>query len=302
MATDYAYYAGASLKTRILNVLRRIFQWRPLETLLAAATQGRPTSSFAARLVPHEYLYRKGSWRSVERQGFRWRLDLGDAVDHYIFFGTAEPGFDRMFSFIKADSVILDVGANIGMLTMPFARAAGRGHVWSFEPDPNNRARLAEHVGLNALGNVTVLPVGLGERSGSFELYKVVASNSGMNRILQGTAADPALPHATIHVERLDDLWPTLGAARLDVMKIDVEGFEFSVLRGARATIERFQPVLFIELVDGNLRENGASAAELVAWLSSLDYSILEAESGRPLDPLTLADCRLDVLALPARS
>lgn len=297
MKDDYAYYSRASWKTRALNTLRRIFLWRPLENWLAARTQGRHVSSFMARLVPHEYLYPRGSWRNVRRNGFDLKLDLSDAVDHYIYYGLAEPGYDRLFQYVKSGARVIDVGANIGMLSLPLARTVGNGRVVSFEPDPQNRKRLNEHLAMNAVANVTVLPYGLGAEARTFELYKVVGTNSGMNRILTDRTATGRFPHTSIDVRRLDDLWPDLGLDVLHLMKIDVEGFEMAVLQGAERTIEKHRPVLFIELDDDNLRENGTSAAALVEWLAERGYSVSAAESGAPIGTTELAHCHLDILA-----
>jgi len=87
---------------------------------------------------------------------------------------------------------------------------------------------------------------------------------------------------------------------RIDLIKIDVEGFEMSVLLGARQTIERFRPKLFIELRDGFLRENGGSAMALVQWLLRLPYSVIHASSGAPIEADTdLSGCAIDIICLP---
>lgn len=301
MRDTYAYYDNASPKTRVLNALRRVFLWRPLENLLARASRGKEVGSFTARLIPQEYLYPKGSWRMVHRNGADLKLDLSDAVDHYIYFGLAEPGYARLFALVRNGAQVIDVGANIGMLTLPLARAVGNGRVVSFEPDPVNRARLEEHLEMNRVGNVTVLPFGLGAEAGRSELYKVVDTNSGMNRILTGPVPAHAYPHSTIEVRRLDDLWPELGLDGLDVLKVDVEGFELSVLRGAARTIERHKPVLFIELDDDNLRENGSSAAHLVQWLHDRGYAVEDAIKGVPIRAGELEHCHLDILCTMPR-
>lgn len=298
MRDNYAYYAHRSAKTRALNLLRLPFRWPPLGEWLVGRTQGRTPGSGLARLVPHEYMYPKGSRREAQRQGFRWILDLSDAVDHYLYFGFAEPGFDRLLQLIGPESRIIDVGANIGMLTLPFARKASNGRVVSFEPDPSNRARLVEHLTLNGIRNVRVEAFGLGSEERTHRLYKVVGTNSGMNRIVLGEPASERFAFNEVHVARLDHLRPQLGLDRVDLIKIDVEGFEMEVLMGAEHTLREFRPTLYIELDDENLRENGSSAAELVGFLQARGYAVTEAITSDPLRQ-DLTGCHLDALCTP---
>ena len=298
MRDNYAYYQHLPLKTRLLNALRSAFHWSQLEHWLAERTRGLAPNTGWARCIPPEYTYDPGTWRTVERNGFRLKLDLSDAVDHYLYFGLAEPGFDRLVALVKPDSHVIDVGANIGMLTLPLARAASAGRVVAFEPDPANRARLTEHISMNALTNVKVMAMGLGSEQRVHRLYKVVDSNAGMNRIVLDDPSSDRFPFSEIQVERLDGLLPTLGLDRVDLIKIDVEGFEHEVLKGAEATLRDFHPTLFVELDDDNLRENGSSAAALIGWLSERGYAINAALTGSPLDVGRLDHCHLDVLAV----
>lgn len=298
MRDNYAYYGHRGAKTRALNLLRLPFRWPPLERWLAERTRGVRPGSAIARLVPHEYMYPKNSWRSVERNSVLWDLDLGDAVDHYLYFGFAEPGFDRLLERVERGFNIIDVGANIGMLTIPFARKANAGKVVAFEPDPVSRARLVGHLAKNRIDNVKVEARGLGRAEGTQRLYRVLGTNSGMNRIVSLEPASDRFPFAEVQVARLDHLWPELGMDRLDLIKIDVEGFEMEVLRGAEATLRRFKPVLFIELDEQNLRENGSAPATLVAFLEGLGYRVRQAGDLAPM-PRELAGCHMDVLCTP---
>jgi len=291
----YAYYAHRGAKTLVLDLLRSLFRWGPLERWLASRTMNTDPASAVGRLVPREYLYPKGSRRVVERGGFQWRLDLSDAVDHFIYFGFAETGFDRLLERIKPASRIIDVGANIGMLTLPFARKAGGGRVVSFEPDPVNRERLVGHLALNGIGNVRVEAVGLGGEERMHRLCQVVGTNSGMNRIILEDPASERFPFTEINIARLDHIWPHLGLDRVDLIKIDVEGFEMEVLKGAGQVLGEFRPDLFIELDDRNLRENGSSAEGLVDLLHAHGYSIEQGNTGAPL-PADLTCCHLDLL------
>ena len=81
----------------------------------------------------------------------------------------------------------------------------------------------------------------------------------------------------------LDSFFAKEQMKRIDLIKIDVEGFEMKVLYGATDCVERFRPVLFLELCDANLREQGSSAVELLQWLEARDYGVCDAISGEPM-------------------
>ena len=81
-----------------------------------------------------------------------------------------------------------------------------------------------------------------------------------------------------------------------DLLKIDVEGYEMAVLRGGFASIRKWKPILFIELVDANLREHGWSGASLVQFIEGLGYEIFDARTMVPIDRFAPHDT--DVLCL----
>jgi FkbM family methyltransferase len=151
----------------------------------------------------------------------------------------------------RPGSTILDVGANLGNHTVYWANA-GR-QVIAFEPNPVTRSALAESIGLNRLsGLVTVHPVALGAATGTGRLRALLDGNHG------ATAVEPAAA-GEISIVQLDDL----DVPDFSVIKIDVEGGEEDVLRGARQTIGRLRPLIIAEArekedgVAGLLRDLG---------------------------------------------
>ena len=85
----------------------------------------------------------------------------------------------------------------------------------------------------------------------------------------------------------------------VDWIKIDVEGYEARVLRGAAATIARCRPGLFIEVDDANLRGQGDSAGGLLKWVEGTGYEILDAATGRPIaSDSPLEGCHFDALCI----
>lgn len=129
--------------------------------------------------------------------------------------------------------VFADVGANRGYYTV---RMAGRcGRVVAFEPNPLNRAKLVRNVELNGLRNVTVLPYACGEARYRAKLYPAGSGST----LLEGFVSTEPIEVEVVPLDEVLD--------RVDLVKIDVEGYEWYVLQGARRLIESCKPVLVIE-------------------------------------------------------
>lgn len=292
---EYAYHTQLSNKTRVLNGFRLLFRSTPLERPLQRLASGTSAHSFWGRLVPPEYLYEKGSWRQVERNGLSYKLDISNNTDHWAYFNFSDPGDQELHGLIKPHHVIVDIGANIGIRAMDFAQSVPQGRVIAFEPDPMTFKRLQEHLALNDLKHVSALNMGIGSEVGTEHLYRVVDSNSGMNRIVKKGLDMSDFASSEVQLSPLQPVLEGLDIAAVDVIKVDTEGFEFEVLKGCRTVIERDHPILFIELDDDNLKENDSSAAELVQWLKERGYAVVNAADRNPLPP-DLGHCHIDIL------
>ena len=144
----------------------------------------------------------------------------------------------------RPGTTYIDVGAHVGSYAMLGALAVGpTGRVLAFEPDEANRSRLERHVRLNNLPNVEVFDHGLGNASGNVSMVRPVATNSGMTR----DARTGESPDFSMQVKRLDDVADSLSGSRVSVMKIDVEGAEIEVVRGASRLIKSEQPFIVFE-------------------------------------------------------
>lgn len=291
---NYSYYKNLSLKTKSLNWVRKCFRNKFCENILIKIIRAKP-ASFFGKFVPPEYLYAKGSRRTYERDGEHFTLDISNVIEHAKYFGFHDEGFERLLREIEPNFCVVDVGANIGTTTVSFARRCRL--VVSFEPSTRNFEKLVEAVKLNNLKNVVPVNKGVGSKPGEYKLYKVVDNNPGMNRILSGAAADERFDYEKVVINTLESELTALKIGQVDVIKIDVEGFELEVLQSAEKILERDKPALFVELDDNNLREQGASAARLVAFLKSKNYAVLNAADAEPLaENFDFENCHLDIL------
>jgi FkbM family methyltransferase len=254
--------------TRVLNNIRKVFTIPALEQVLVQKML-HDGNWFVSRLIPPDYLYKKGSIREVERDGIRYRLDISHVVDHFIYYGIKDPGFNSILDVVKRAKVILDIGANIGNSSLFFASHNPSAIIHAFEPHPETYLRAGVNIGMNQFTNIKLHNLGLGEEKASLKLYEVNEHNPGMNRILE---KDLDLPYKIVPIEKLDTFVKEAGIPKVDLIKIDVEGYEYTVLKGAKELLNRHFPVLFIELDDTNLKENNKSARELLQLLADIGY------------------------------
>ncbi len=182
---------------------------------------------------------------------------------------------------VRPGDTFIDVGGNVGMVTLAAARCAGEaGTVHTFEPNPIAFARLAEHVRINGLERVELHHCGLGDMTGEFTL-SVVGDHTG-GGTLAAVRSAPTGPRTTQYVVRVlrgDDVLPPPVAPT--VVKIDVEGFECRVLRGFANLLRTTRPLVVTEVVDSHLHRAGSSKRELFELMRGHGYAAFELSTRR---------------------
>jgi FkbM family methyltransferase len=213
-------------------------------------------------------------------------------------------------SFLGPGAVCCDVGAEYGLYTLTFAARVGqRGRVLSFEPLPGPNKFLRGLVRALGASNVVVRSDALGDRArtGTMSLPK----RRGVpvhGRAFLADEADGLGPNAefaeedrlAVTVSTLDAVVEHEGCEKVDFIKVDVEGYEPAVLRGARRTIERFQPVLMVEIEDRHLEKFGDTSATVVEFLTSRGYEMSTLIDGRWQSVDKVTDATRNYLFTPA--
>jgi FkbM family methyltransferase len=160
--------------------------------------------------------------------------------------GDFEPHMVELFRCVAEGSeLILDVGANIGCTAILFGDMAQQVHV--FEPSPTTFAWLKQNVQANGKGNVQLHNIGLGAEAAVSTITFAPNNRSG-GFVSDQTKANADHLSEQIEIRTLDDFLAGAALPPPDFIKIDVEGFEGHVLRGAAATLARHHPVVVLEL------------------------------------------------------
>ncbi len=185
-------------------------------------------------------------------------------------------------------ALALDVGANLGWYATVLHRLAGDAlGLHAFEPDPDNRALLEENLALNDAGSVTVSPLALSDHAGESRLNRYRAINRGKHSLLPLDGAVDSIPVTTA---TLDDYLAGRGEtdSRIWLLKLDVEGLEPAVIRGATSTLSRVD-ALVMEY-SPMYYEVGAGAAMVSALTAAgLRPSLYEGGRWAPCAPGDIA-------------
>jgi FkbM family methyltransferase len=265
-------------------IAHAVVAFPPLERALLAAgrhVQNIPIVESLHRRTRDTFtdLMRQGGrrFRSVEVAGVRMIMDVTDFTCHRLYFHGElyEPLTVRcVVDALRPGATFVDVGANHGYFTVLAARLVGpSGRVIAFEPNPPVFAQLREHLTRNSLTNVTPEPLALSDTAGSLTFFvSTCPTNSGLSSSVpqDGAFERGGLDsNRTIQVSAttFDDWSRTHDVGRIDLMKIDVEGAEPSVLRGMAQTLAEAPP-------DGIICEvrPGSDAGEIADMLTRHGY------------------------------
>lgn len=187
-------------------------------------------------------------------EGKGLRFNVGQSNAGYLL-GTAEPSVQfALRTLIQSGMTVYDVGANVGFLSLIIARHVGlSGGVICFEPLPDNSRQIEHNIHLNNFENIVVRREALGDENG--EAVFLVSSESTWGKLESvGSPVDKQVGEIKVQVRMLDDLIALKEMPPPDLLKIDVEGAEVAVLKGALECIKVSRPILLIELHGTNER------------------------------------------------
>jgi FkbM family methyltransferase len=193
--------------------------------------------------------------------------------------GTNEPPVQQILAQnLQAGDVLYDIGANVGFFTILGAKLVGStGHVYAFEPVPENAAAVHHNASLNNLTQVTVLHRAVSDRDGSGEL--LLAYYSGGSALSTVDTPPPDLKGIIdVGVVTVDSLVGRQAILPPTVVKIDVEGAEINVLRGMSQTMNEHKPLIIYEIDDEDEASFNQKQEACAAFLIGNGYSVTRIE------------------------
>ena len=236
-----------------------------------------------------------GSVVRARRGGLWWELDLNEGIDFSIYLLGA---FERataaiLRKLLRSGDVAMDIGANVGAHALGMAKSVGNsGGLFAFEATDFAFSKLQRNLSLNPqlLGRTHAIQVFLGD--GKRQTIPAGVYAKWPLRDLEGVHPKHRGKLATtLHAEHrtLDEFVSREGISRIDLIKLDVDGNELPVLKGALNALQTCKPTLVMEMSPYVHLEQNNSFAELVELLADLGYSLNDISSGRRV-PLVAAE------------
>jgi FkbM family methyltransferase len=206
-------------------------------------------------------------------QGSKMYLDPGDSLDLSINGVYGELDTKIIRDNIKEGHIVIDVGANIGYYTLIFAQLAGTtGKVFAFEPEPKNFELLQKNVKVNDYSNTINQNYAVSDSNGNVSLFLA------KNGIVGHRISNFDINSNSILVKKipLDDYFTKLNLLdKINFVKIDVEGFEFGVLKGMTKIIEKSKNLkIFLEFNRTGIEEAGFDPKEILDFLYKNNFKI----------------------------
>jgi FkbM family methyltransferase len=204
-------------------------------------------------------------------------IDISEDGERAICFGLYEPEMTQYFSEIaKKGGIVFDVGAWIGYYTILAARTAEK--AVAIEVDSMNCQRIRRNVCLNGFSNVDIINSAIGDRSSSGRLLR--GEHSYLHKVIPDGRGE------TVTIEFLDNLIGKLGTNEVNLVIMDIEGYEYFAIKGLEASLSSgIVKNLICEIHPAMLKENGCSEADILDLLSKYKYKVMYNSKTSKLTP-----------------
>ncbi len=243
---------------------------------------------------------------SLFRTSARIWADPADAIERAVLLtGVWEKRETDFFdSMLKPGMNVMDIGAHAGIHSMRFGYLVGRsGVVYSFEPNPDAAARFRKNTELNPHLNIRLTESALGSQAGSANIF--VASRNKIGCMLKGQAevseaSGESVAAVLVPVVTLDSMWREFGQPRIDFIKIDVEGYEYHVLKGGLELLASCRPVICFEHSEVYARMSGIGWSDIARTLNHVGYAIFDMNGNEVTESFTFSSgANVDLIARP---
>lgn len=224
--------------------------------------------------------------RIIKRNGILYEVDLAEGIDLSLFlFGNFQKHvIKNQFFSLSKDSIIFDIGANVGTTTLPYAKSVPNGIVYAFEPTHYALTKLNKNLNLNPdlKKRIKVINMFASKKTEikpkikAFASWKVDSSrNADIHPIHWGSAKSTNGVKSTT----LDEFFSENKIRRLDLIKIDTDGHEPEVLEGAKNIITKFRPTIIFEACEYPLIEKELTSRFYLDLFQKLHYSLFNSQN-----------------------
>jgi|GEM_PF-6626089 len=253
-------------------------------------------------LYPNEMRHRSPIITTVRYdQNLQIAVDTRSWIEWCIFInGYYEPHLINLLqNVLRSDDTALDVGANIGAMTLVMSRLVGcGGRVIAIEPNKEALIRLNHNIALNDLQNITVIPYAVSDDAGQADLYGGTdQSNLGLGRLWTKERLDEKDVQRVL-TQTIDTIVQNESIVNIRLIKLDIQGWEYKALLGSQKVLERDHPLITFE-IDYNANHTNVKLNDFRDLLTEYGYILYQLNSNGSVHECSAANLEGDFIAAP---
>lgn len=249
--------------------------------------------------------------RVIRRNSLFFEVDISEGLDLSLFlFGNFQKHVtENKFLNLAEDATIFDVGANVGIMSLSFAKKAPNGKVLAFEPTHYALEKLKRNLELNPSLSPVIEVVNTFISSEDKKSSEVKAFSSWKINKKAGEDQHPvhggtAMSTVGVPTITMDEFVQSRKIDRIDFIKIDTDGHEYDVLSGAKKSIAKYKPKIIFELGQYVMKERGITFDDYFRYFTESSYSLSDAASNKEINTKNFKKMvpkkgTIDVLAIP---
>ncbi len=218
--------------------------------------------------------------------GVKMNLFVNDWVQQNLFvYGIYEKNETKYWiSKVKTSQIIFDIGTNVGYYSLIAAKQIKKnnGNIYAFEPIKKTYNRLKENIELNSFKCIQAFNVAVSDKEGEIKINIGDNKNWGMSSLNEHDYLSGEFE--IVKKIAIDDFCKEQEIKSIDLIKIDVEGAEFMVLKGMETSLNKFKPEILIEIFEPNLKKQNITPADVFNFLWNKGYKSYKIKSDSTLD------------------
>lgn len=203
---------------------------------------------------------------------FYMQVNPAEHIQQQLFwYGYYEKSLgDILKKLVKPGDVFLDIGANIGYFSLLIANHVSTTKVISFEPVSDLFQKLKDNISINDFKNITAINAAVGEMNVERELFLSGSDNLGMSSFQQ--PENFSGQKEMVKVITIDEWFKRAGLAKIDIIKLDVEGSELAALTGMKEILPNFKPIVIVEINSETLSMIGLTPEDICNYLKKINF------------------------------
>lgn len=213
-------------------------------------------------------------------------------IDSLNFLSYEEEELSMQFQLIEDNDVVFDIGGNYGWYSIHVAKKFPKNKVFSFEPVPKTYSILKENIELNQASNIQPINIGLSNKKGEFVFYcdPELTVNASLNNVKESIN----VVEVVCKVDCLDQFVTDNKIDKLDFIKCDIEGAELFALLGAKESLKKFKPKLFVEMLRKWSLKFDYHPNDIIEFLRELGYKCFTINNDSLEEILTVTESTID--------